>query len=261
MERINQATPAPPLASCLYEGWVRHRRVAPAHRFRYRLFMLALDLSEVDRVFRDQPLWSARRPNLAYYQRSDFLDPHVPDLADAARARAERSLGERPDGRVVLLSHPRYFGVSFNPVSFYYCYQGCGADERLAAVVSEITNTPWGERHSYVVDCRKTRRRVFDKRFHVSPFMPMDLSYDWRFSVPGEQLTVQMLLRRQGQRVFDATLALSRRPIPPGGLWRLLLRFPLLSAQVLAAIYWQAWKLRRIGAPFHSHPRTAAVTR
>jgi len=166
--------------SCLYEGWVRHRRYAPrAHAFRYRLFMLYLDLDELDTVFRGRWLWSTRRPALAWFRRADYLgDARVP-LKQAVLDRVEQATGRRPRGPVRLLTHLRYCGHCMNPVSFYYCFDETG--ERVDTVVAEITNTPWGERHVYVLPVDPDQRVLhfrFDKRLHVSPFMAMDLNYD-----------------------------------------------------------------------------------
>jgi DUF1365 family protein len=146
-----------PLASCLYEGWVRHRRHAPhAHAFRYRIYMLYLDLDELDRVFAGRWLWSVNRRNLAQFRRSDYLgDPTIP-LAEAVRARVREALGRAPTGPIRLLTHLRYFGHCFNPVSFYYCYAEDGTT--LDTIVAEITNTPWKERHSYVLPVAGAQR-------------------------------------------------------------------------------------------------------
>jgi uncharacterized protein len=138
-------------ASAVYEGWVRHRRVRPVeHSFRYRVFMAYLDLAELPELFDRVPLWSARRAAPAWFRRSDFLgDPELP-LRDAVLDRVEELGGARPAGPVRLLANLRYLGHSFNPVSFYFCFAEDG--ERLAAVLAEVTNTPWGERHSYLLD-------------------------------------------------------------------------------------------------------------
>lgn len=254
------------LASAVYEGGVRHRRHAPrAHAFRYRMAQLYLDLDELDRVFEGRPLWSIDRRNLAEFRRSDYLgDPAVP-LAEAVRERVATALGRRPQGPIRLLTHPRYFGYVFNPVSFYYCHAADG--ERLDCIVAEITNTPWKERHAYVlpVEAAEQRGRVlgwsFAKRFHVSPFLPMARDYAWRFTVPGEDLRVHMDVLRDGDREFDATLHLRRRPLDAAALRRLLWRHPLMTAQVIGAIHWQALRLWLKRTPVYDHPTRALSLR
>jgi hypothetical protein len=165
--------------SRLYEGWVRHRRHAPTpHAFRYRLFQPYLDLDELPATLDGRLFWSARRPALAWFRRADhFGDPAVP-LAEAVRTEVARQTGARPTGPIGLLTHLRYFGYCFNPVSFYYCWDAAGAS--LEFLLAEVTNTPWGERHCYVVDLRAGAPAPTPKAFHVSPFMGMDQEYRWR---------------------------------------------------------------------------------
>ncbi len=243
--------------SHIYKGWVRHRRTAPTrNRFAYRMFMLYIDLSELPRLFDGVPLWSARRWALARFKRSDYLGPESAPLDEAVRDLVEKRLGRRPAGPIRLLTHLRYFGHCFNPVSFYYCFDA--ADSRVDSIVAEITNTPWAERHAYVLDAlhdgERVKRFAFDKRFHVSPFMPMDMQYDWRFNAPGEHLFVHMQNFRDGHSMFDATLSLNRQPLSAGALVRLLLGYPLMTVKVAAAIHWQALKLWLKRTPVYDHP-------
>ena len=252
--------PSPSLASAVYTGWVRHRRHRPhAHAFRYRLYLMYLDLSELDRVFRGRRFWSLNRRNLGEFRRSDFLgDPSVP-LDEAVRRRAEEVLGRRPLGPIRLLAHLRTFGHCFNPVAFYYCYQPDGST--LDCIVAEITNTPWKERHSYVLAAAEAERHGsaltwgFAKAFHVSPFLPMQRSYAWRFQPPGEALRVHMDVNDGANKDFDATLVLHRRPLDGATLARCLLRYPLMTLKVVIAIHWQAFLIWRARNPVYDHPR------
>ena len=247
------------LASAVYEGTVRHRRHdAHPHEFRYRMAQLYLDLDEIDRVFASRWLWSVGRRNLAEFRRSDYLAPHDMPLAEAVRTRVAAVTGRYHTGPIRLLAHLRYAGYAFNPVSFYYGFETSG---ELAFVLAEITNTPWGERHSYVLPVDQAERHgralhwSFAKGFHVSPFQAMDADYRWRFTPPGEDLRVHMELLRGGERRFDATLSLQRRPLDGAALARVLWRYPAMTAQVIGAIHWQALRLWLKRTPVFTHPR------
>jgi len=247
------------LHSAIYEGWVRHRRYAPrAYAFRYRICMLHLDLDELDHVFAGRWLWSIGRPNIAQFRRSDYLgDPQMP-LADAVRERVRQETGRTPAGPIRLLTHLRYFGHCFNPVSFYYCYEPDGVT--LDCIVAEITNTPWQERHAYVLPAGSAARHgrafawAFRKAFHVSPFLPMDRDYAWRFTTPRASLHAHMDVMRDGRVEVDATLVLERREMSAANLARVLLRFPAMTVRVVAAIHWQALRLWLRRTPVHDHP-------
>lgn len=246
--------------SCLYEGRIRHRRLGPApHAFEYRVYMTYLDLSELDEVFRGRWLWSTGRPALSWFRRSDHLgDPDVP-LDAAVRTLVETETGRAPRGPIRLLTNLRTLGYVMNPVSFYYCFDA--DDTRVETVVAEVHNTPWGERHCYVLDRTRNegtderQRFRFPKAFHVSPFMAMEQHYDWRFGAPGARLPVHMENHEDGRRLFEATMVLRRRPITGGTLARALVRFPFMTGRVVAAIYLQALKLRLKRVPFHPHPK------
>jgi uncharacterized protein len=255
------------MESCLYHGTVRHRRFEPTdNRFAYRTFMAYLDLAEVPHLFDRYLFWSARRAAPAWFRRSDFHGDAAKPLDEAVRDLVASRTGAPPTGPIRLLTHLRYFGYSFNPVSFYYCFDEAG--ERVETLVAEITNTPWKERHAYVLPTRSSVdtsnagggawRFRFEKQFHVSPFMPMDMRYDWRFGVPGQGLHVHMENWRDGRSAFDATLNLKREAISSASLARALLGFPLITAQVTTLIHWQALKLWVKRTPVHTHPGNIA---
>ncbi|MGC3981079.1 MAG: DUF1365 domain-containing protein [Steroidobacteraceae bacterium] len=281
------------MKSCLYTGFIQHRRHAPrSNEFRYRIYMTLLDLDELPTLFDRFWLWSVRRPALAWFRRKDFHGPASKPLSESVRDTVEQHTGKRPSGPIRLLTHLRYFGYSFNPVSFYYVYDA--ADAQVETIVAEITNTPWKQRHCYVLDTdtdstlwplppqagegwdgginigtdsrphpnpppsngggNATWQWQFDKDFHVSPFMPMDMRYHWRFSAPDDALHVHMENWRDGEKAFDATLNLQRQAITSASLARALISVPLVTLQVITLIHWQALKLLLKRVPIHTHP-------
>jgi len=219
--------------------------------------MLYLDLAELSEVFRGRWLWSTRRWALARFCREDhFGNPNQP-LDDCVRDYVEAQLGRRPCGPIRLLTHLRYFGYCFNPISIYYCFDA--ADQRVDALVAEVTSTPWGERHCYVLDSAGSDRHRyhFSKAMHVSPFLPMELDYTWRCNQPGKSLGVHMEVLQDDATLFDATLALRQQPITGRNLAKLWVQFPFITGKVLAAIYWEALRLWRKRTPTFAHPASA----
>jgi uncharacterized protein len=247
-------------ASAVYEGTIRHRRFEPVeHEFSYRFFLMYLDLDELPGVLDPFPLWSARRRAPARFRREDFMGDPARPLAECARDAVAVATGERPAGPVRLLAGLRYLGHSFNPVSFYYCFDSAG--ERVEAVVADVENIPWGERHPYVLARGGREGPVLsdelDKTLHVSPLMGMDQTYGFRASEPGGRLSVHIESRpaaTPGGKSFDATLNLRRRELSRPLLAGLLARYPAMSLQVVGKIYAQSLRLKLKGARYFPHP-------
>jgi len=245
--------------SRIYVGQVRHRRYKPApHAFQYALFMLYLDLDELPTLFSRRWLWSTRRTAVARFSRDDHLGDPAIDLASAVKQLVRDATGISLNGPIRLLTNLRYFGHGFNPVSFYYCFDPDG--ENLELIVAEVNNTPWGEQHCYILPESENRgsasvkRYLADKRFHVSPFMGMDIQYRWSFTRPGERLFAHLQNHRDGGKLFDASLMTERRPISSAALSAALLRYPFMTLKVVAAIYYQALRLWLKKTPFYPHP-------
>ena len=247
-------------ASAVYEGTVRHRRFAPVdHSFQYRLFLMYLDLGELPGALDRYPLFSARRAAPARFRRADFMGDPTRPLDECARDAVASATGSRPGGPVRLLTGLRYFGHSFNPVSFYYCFDPDG--KQVEAVVADVQNIPWGERHPYVLARGERRGTVLseelEKSFHVSPLMGMDQTYSFRASEPGESIAVHIESRPRDDargKTFDATLNLRRRELSRRTLASLLARYPAMSLQTVAKIYAQSLRLKLKGAKYHPHP-------
>ncbi len=257
--------------SAVYEGWVRHRRFEPVeHAFRYRFFLTYLDLAELPQVLDPFPLYSARRRAPARFRRADYLGDPAHPLDACVRDTVEAAGAPRPTGPVRLLTGLRYLGHSFNPVSFYYCFDPTG--RRVEVVVAEVENIPWRERHAYVLQRGDREGTVLademEKTHHVSPLIGMDQTYSFRAGTPGERLQIHIESRPQegtpdapAAKTFDATLSLRRRELSRPLLLGLLARYPAMSLQVVAKIYAQAARLKLKGARYYPHPEGAEVAR
>jgi DUF1365 family protein len=247
------------MKSALYFGEVRHHRKSPKkHDLKYQVYMAHLFLNETEQVFKNRWFWSVNRSNLGAFVRSDYHRPEVDDLAKAVRDTMSDQLGRKCIGPVSIITHLRTLGYCFNPVSFYFLWNE--EKTRPVALMAEITNTPWGERYAKCFEWNSEDEDVrsdheFHKEFHVSPFIGMDVEYEWRFRQPAKKFHADMLLREQRKLFFTAHLHLKRCPANAKNLAWALIRFPFMTLNVTRAIYWNALLLRLKGCPFFSHPK------
>jgi DUF1365 family protein len=232
--------------SGLYRGRVTHRRVRPkAHVLTYRVFWLLLDLAEIDSLDRRLKLFSRNRFNLLSFHDRD----HADDLGIGLRARIEHWLDRAgvdiAGGPIRLLTMPRVLGYVFNPISVYYCH---GADERLAALVYAVSST-FGERHAYVIPVPAEGqapglfRQRAAKALHVSPFMGMEMDYDFQGHAPGDSLDLTIRGVDAEGLLITACMSGRRQPLDDRSILAAVLSVPLLTLKVVAAIHWEALKL------------------
>jgi uncharacterized protein len=252
-----------PAGHALYVGRLRHARHAPRpHVFTYPVFQAFLDIDRLPEAMAVSPLTSYNRWNWAsYHERDHFGDPSRP-LRERVEAEAAAAGIELPGGPVYLLTNLRYLGYCFNPVSLFYCYDTGG---RLDTLLAEVNNT-YGETCNYWLTGRQAvpgaegegaaRRYRTPKVFHVSPFMPLTQEYEWLLVPPGERLLAHIGVVEPAGRMLDTTLDLRREPWSGAAIARTLLRYPWMTGKVIAAIHFEALRLRLKGIKYRPHPGT-----
>ena len=255
------------LTSAIYHGQVRHRRFTPAsHQFDYKMYMLALDVDEIPRL-EQHSLWFGKKwyKPLRFCQK-DYLKNEPGSLKDRIINKIV-SLGgvipstsdQKQNISIIMLCQCRCFGIYFNPVNFYFCY----SDDNCLYMLAEVSNTPWNERHYYLIDMKlfgndQESPVTSDKAFHVSPFMDLAMAYHWRIKPPTKKLLVHIENHKNTgseTKIFDATLALKKRELNKINIVKTLINFPVMTVKIFGAIYWQALKLFIKKVPFVSHPK------
>ncbi|RDX35840.1 DUF1365 domain-containing protein [Kangiella sp. HD9-110m-PIT-SAG07] len=258
------------LSNSLVKGWVRHRRYEPRpHQFDYDMKWTLLDLDNVEEQFSQSRLWSIEKAGLVSYRAKDFHQGPRSNPSEKYPKATKQNIinsimqqkGKEFSGKVYMMSHLRNYGYNFNSVCFYYCFN---TDQNLAYIISEITNTPWGERHSYIFDCADDNevqksniyQFSFSKEFHVSPFIQMDMLYRWTFKLSEGELRVHMaVLTTEGKKYFDATFTGQLLPLNKTSMNKYVFSHALQPHKMSFLIYWQAFKLWLKRFKVFDHPK------
>ncbi len=254
--------PAESLKSKVYTGNIRHRRFTPRdHSFNYSLYMLALDVDEIGQSLAPQGIFGYQWFRPLRFVEKDYLESEPGTLKQRITNKVKQLGGSHNIERVVMLVQARCFGVYFSPANFYFCYddQDC-----CVQMLAEVSNTPWNERHYYLVDLINTQSS--EKDFHVSPFMDLNMHYHWRIKPP-EQMSDKLLIHIENKRhsednnteekIFDATLTMKKQGFTQKELWHVWSTLPVMTIKMVAGIYWQALKLFIKRIPFIGHQSSA----
>ncbi|WP_100643340.1 DUF1365 domain-containing protein [Alteromonas facilis] len=237
------------MESALYRGEVYHQRVVPKkHAFTYDIFLLWLRLDEIEFIDANVKGFSASGFAPLQFNRADYLGDPAEPLEQAVLARCSALAGVNIQGTVFLLGQVRTFGLYFSPVNFYFVRND---DGHFTHMLAEVSNTPWNQRHHYLVDLNSQENTA--KQFHVSPFNPMDMVYRWSIRQPNERLQLSLSCHQQ-TRHFTAALNMKRELLNSNSLRHVVMSIPSMALRTVIGIYWQALKLFLKRVPFYSYP-------
>lgn len=248
--------------SKIFKGTVSHTRMRETkHTFTYNIELPYFDLTEVDKLFNSSFLWSKNRFNIASFHEKDFFDNLNGSLFNHVKCIAQPYLSGKEIKHIRVLGNCRFLGLFFNPICVYYCFD---ETNKCLGCIAQVTNTPWLEKHCYFIpaqsnshyDSKSLRQQhIFEKRFHVSPFMPMNQIYHWNSLFTDEKLSIHMKNFEEGKEVFNVSLKLKPTSIKEYSFTRFALAKPLNVCKTISAIYYQALKLWLKKSTFYNHNR------
>ncbi|MFT6984643.1 MAG: DUF1365 family protein [Psychromonas sp.] len=240
--------------SSIYRGEVFHQRFTPReHKFSYKIFFLAIDLDELPLLNKMGPYFKTGRFAPLRFFAPDYLQHKSTITTKDVWDKVSELGGKNKQGRVLFIGQMRCFGLYFSPINSYYCYDQQG---QLSYLLAEVSNTPWNERHYYLIDLNN--KPVCEKAFHVSPFMDMGMNYHWRIKAPADHLNLSIENCTQDkaqEKLFRASIVMTRQPFTNKNLLKNLLAIPMMSAKTVLGIYWQALKLYLKGVPYIGHSK------
>jgi DUF1365 family protein len=250
--------------SKIYVGNIHHRRFSPkAHSFDYSLFMLALDVYEIESAQHGFGVFGFSWYHPLRFVEKDYLKGEPFSLSQRIKNKVRALNGYKDIERIVMLVQVRSFGVYFSPANFYFCYD---INKKCTQMLAEVSNTPWNERHYYWVDLQNEGEKINKKSFQVSPFMDLDMSYYWRVTPPSsakERLLISIENKRVNsqnaeiEKLFDVSLIMSKQEFTKKRLLRVWCQLPIMSIKVVSAIYWQALKIFLKRIPFIGYQKSS----
>ncbi|TDR22689.1 DUF1365 domain-containing protein [Marinicella litoralis] len=258
-ESAKKSTNIAQLQAGYAEGFVIHNRLKPnAHRFKYDMCWCVFDLNHLDQWMASAKYWRHNAWSIFSLKDTDYINSEQSPIIDKVKKYLETQTQEKFNGQVYLFTHPRFLGYGFNSVSFYFCYQ----NNQLVHIVSEINNTPWGEKKLYLHACQSVQQSSlghhcfeFKKQFHISPFVGMDIDYSWDFYVDDKSLKVKMKLMQDGVNILNVILDTKITPRMDNKTHKFPFKLLFQPWKMAAGIYWQAFKLWIKKVPFYSHPQ------